>query len=452
MPASPHRAAHAVHVPAPDRGGRARPPTTAASTSYDYFAPGRSLALLSRPDPFAITRAPRGWSLPAATALSMRMGLFPPTGAPWGIAGSFDHDTPGIAPRRSAVLVDALLGLESTPAHTRLLELGAVRAWWLSTARGLEAPARRRRARTPCWPSPCACSAVPGARPRAYAVGAAVVAADDAEAPADHARPRLRPAPDGRARGTAPAPRGRRARVRLRPSASSTSARTASRSSAAITAPGYVVLADAWAPGWTARVDGREEPVVRARTSPSARWRCRRDATTVELRYRAPGLARRPRPQRAVARGPAGGGGTIEARAIRGRGHFMSRGAAGRARADLEGQARAAPRLLRLVRRPPVRGAGRVARASRSAPVPACSPSTRDARRPDLALGRHRPGPRPLERRGGRRPRLPFPRRRPPTPSWASTSSTTSRGRVRSSRRRPASCAPAGGWPSSSPG
>jgi len=29
-------------------------------------------------------------------------------------------------------------------------------------------------------------------------------------------------------------------------------------------APGYVVLADAWAPGWRARVDGRDEPILKA--------------------------------------------------------------------------------------------------------------------------------------------------------------------------------------------
>jgi len=62
------------------------------------------------------------------------------------------------------------------------------------------------------------------------------------------------------------------------------------RLDADLTAPGYVVLADAWAPGWTARVDGGEARVLRANVAfravavPAGRHE-------VELRYRAPGLA-----------------------------------------------------------------------------------------------------------------------------------------------------------------
>src|SRR6185436_376453 len=139
--------AHASLVPtaprtlytyAPPALEAARPPDHGRLYAYHYFAPGRSAAYLSRLDPFAIARAPEGWSLPAATALSMRLSLFPPSAAPWSVAGSFDNDTPGIAPYRSAGLRDALLGRELTPGHSRLLVLGAVSRVAARHERGLE--------------------------------------------------------------------------------------------------------------------------------------------------------------------------------------------------------------------------------------------------------------------------------------------------------------------------
>jgi hypothetical protein len=61
------------------------------------------------------------------------------------------------------------------------------------------------------------------------------------------------------------------------------------RLDASLSGAGFVVLADAWTPGWTARVDGQEARVLRAnvafRAVPVSAGR-----HTVELRYRAPGL------------------------------------------------------------------------------------------------------------------------------------------------------------------
>jgi hypothetical protein len=246
-------------------------------------------ARLGRPDPFAITRAPRGWTVPAATALSMRMALFPPTAAPWGIAGSFDHDTPGIAPWRSAVLVDTLLGLEGTPAHERLLGLGAVSRVAALHRRGLE-PLPILADADALLPEPVLVHGVPGARPRAYAVDGVVFAAGEDAALRTLLDPAFDPqrtvvlvesAGDSAARSSASA---FTSNVRLEHIGADRV-----RLEASLSAPGFVVLADAWTPGWAAQVDGREAPVLRANVAfravpvPAGRH-------SVVLRYRAPGL------------------------------------------------------------------------------------------------------------------------------------------------------------------
>ena len=66
-------------------------------------------------------------------------------------------------------------------------------------------------------------------------------------------------------------------------------ARTGWRSRSSSSAPTVLVVRDGWAPGWTAEVDGRREPVARADgrhravAVPAGR-------STVVLRYRPPGL------------------------------------------------------------------------------------------------------------------------------------------------------------------
>jgi hypothetical protein len=265
----------------------ARPADHRRVLAYDYFTPGLSAARLGRPDPFLITRAPRDWTVAAATALSMRMSLFPPSAGPWGIAGSFDHDTPGIAPWRSAALVDALLRVEGTPAHARLLGLGAVSRVVALHRRGLE-PLPLVAETDALLPEPVRVFAVPGALPRAHAALSAVVSSEDDAA----LRTLLDPGFDPQRTVVLAEPAGG--------AAASTSDLPSSvrlehigadrmRLEASLPAPGFVVLADAWTPGWTARVDGREARVLRANVAfravpvPAGRH-------VVELSYRAPGL------------------------------------------------------------------------------------------------------------------------------------------------------------------
>jgi hypothetical protein len=272
----------------PPLADAARPPDHGRLYAYDYFIPGRSVAHLSRVEPFAIARAPRDWTVAAATALSMRMSLFPPTAAAFGIAGSFDHDTPGIAPWRSAALLDALLGLEGTPSHVRLLQLGAVQRVIALHAAGLESLPLLATGDA-LLPEPVRVMAVPGARPRAYAVGSARVIPGDAEAMRalldpdfDPARTVVLAGPEGSTVAGSP---GFEAAVHVDQIGADRVHLDADMSH-----EGYVVLADAWAPGWTARVDGRETRVERANVGFRA-VAVSAGHHDVDLRYRPPGLA-----------------------------------------------------------------------------------------------------------------------------------------------------------------
>ncbi len=237
----------------------AAPPEDGRLYAYDYFVPGMARAHLHREYPYRIVRAPEGWAVPAATALAMRLALFPPSAGAWGIAGSFDRDTPGLAPAVATPLADALLVLEGTPAHLRLLQVGGVsRVAALHEAGAGLVPLGTADA---LLDEPLRVLAVPGARPRAYAVGgsrpapkgnpvAALV--DTAFDPArevllDGGGPAV-PAPDGFA-ATVGLRRIGADRVTLE---------------ADLGAPGYVVLVDAWDPGWRAAVDGTPAPVLRA--------------------------------------------------------------------------------------------------------------------------------------------------------------------------------------------
>jgi hypothetical protein len=177
------------------------------------------------------------------------------------VAGSFDHDTPGMAPWRTAVLLDTLLGVEGTPAHAKLLRLGAaarVAALHADATDGLlplaTADALLFR--------PVQVFAVPDALPRAYAVAAARGVPDDEEALRALRSPSFDPTREVVLAGTAAPPSAEAAtpgRVRIERIGADRV-----RLDVDLAAPAYVVLVDAWAPDWTARVDGRETAVQRA--------------------------------------------------------------------------------------------------------------------------------------------------------------------------------------------
>lgn len=226
---------------------------------YDYNVAGKSRQYLGRDFPYEITRGLPGWTYPAAEALAMRLALFPPVSGAWGIPGSFDHDTPGLAPEFLADLSDSLLLVEETPAHLRLLQLGAVADVVALHRAGLEALTPITTADA-LMNEPVRAFGVPGARPRAYAVSGVRVA-DGANA----LRALLDPGfdlgrevvlPSGAAAAPDPSFTGEAVITRLGTDRIALDAH--------LSAPGYVVIVDAYDPGWRARVDGRETAVLRA--------------------------------------------------------------------------------------------------------------------------------------------------------------------------------------------
>jgi Bacterial membrane protein YfhO len=226
---------------------------------YDYNVPGKSQRYLGRDFPYEIRRGLPGWDYSATEALAMRLALFPPVGGGWGIPGSFDRDTPGLAPGFLADLCDLLLLVEGTPAHLRLLQVGAVGEEVALHSAGLQAL-------TPITTSdalmddPVRVFGVPDPRPRAYTVSGVRVA-DGTSAlrtllDADFDPHREIVLPSGAPARPDPAFEGRAVITRLGTDRIALDA--------VLSAPGYVVLVDAYDPGWRAWVDGHETGVLRA--------------------------------------------------------------------------------------------------------------------------------------------------------------------------------------------
>lgn len=257
-----------------------RRPDHARVYVYDYNVPGKSRQYLGRDFPYEIVRGLPDWSYPALKALALRLAAFPPVAGAWGVPGSFDRDTPGLAPRLLAELGDVLVLVEGTAAHLRLLQVGAVADVVALHAQGLQAltPVATLDA---LMREPVRVFEVPDPRPRAYAVsGARIADGGDAvrillDAGFDPRREIV--LPSGRPSAPGPAFRG---------DAVLTSVGTDRIAlDVELSAPGYVVMVDAYDPGWRARVDGRETPVLRANVAFRA-VAVGAGRHSVELRYR----------------------------------------------------------------------------------------------------------------------------------------------------------------------
>jgi hypothetical protein len=262
----------------------AAPPDDRRLYVYDYDVPGKSQQYLHRAIPFEVRRAPVGWTAPAATALAMRLALVPPSPGVWQAAGSFDRDIPGIAPDPLAELDDLLVAAEGTPAHLALLRIGAVARVATLHREGFEG-LRPIGTADVLLSEPLSIFAVPEPLPRAYAVEGARTADGRealrliAEGAFDPAREVvLADGPPVSSRlgfeGTARVIREGTDGVEIQ---------------AALGRDGFVVLVDAFDPGWKADVDGRPSPVLRANVAFRA-VRVPKGRHSIAMRYRPRGV------------------------------------------------------------------------------------------------------------------------------------------------------------------
>jgi hypothetical protein len=257
---------------------------------YEYeILRGASERLLGRPSPYTVAQPLPGIDPRPLAALAMRVYPVPPCLGYWGVEGSYDLDLRGLQPLPLFDMNLLLRKEEGTPAHRRLLALGAVRTVVALHEAGFG----------DLVPGPTFSSLfgerirtfrVPDALPRAYAVGRARVVPEDRALAAvvdpsfDPARevvlsgPRVPPAsPEW-----APSAEGK---VRIEELFADRE-----RLAADLPAAGYVVSVDAWDPGWRALVDGKATPVLRANAVfravavPAGRH-------VVEMRYRPPAVA-----------------------------------------------------------------------------------------------------------------------------------------------------------------
>jgi Bacterial membrane protein YfhO len=227
---------------------------------YEYFlTPGASRKYLGRDDAYVIPSRPLLALTPELKVLSQRLYPFPPVAARWGIEGSFDVDTRGLYPRDVSTLVALLRAVEGTPAHLRLLRLGAVR-WVIALHdRGFE-NLDLELTLPSLFPEPVRRFAVPDPLPRSYVVGSARFA--DGSSALDLL---LDPAFDFTREvvlSSAPVElpsRGFHGTSRILELVSDRVVIEAD-----LKAPGYVVLVDAYDPGWKATLDGDPVPILRA--------------------------------------------------------------------------------------------------------------------------------------------------------------------------------------------
>jgi len=270
----------ALYTHRPELIDLVRPADGARIYAYDYFFAGRTAVYLGRAVPYVVARAPAGWPVRAAQALGMRLYLFPPTPGPWGLEGSYDLDVPGLGSPYVASLATLLRSVEGTPAHTRLLRLGAVSHVVALHTRGFDDLASAGSIEG-LFPEPIRVFRVPDPVPRAYAVGGARVADGDSAA-----RTLLDPGFDPAHEIVLPSGAAAPAEATFTGTARIV-AREADRVAleTELGGNGYVVLVDAWDPAWQARLDGRPVELLRANVAfravavPAGRH-------LIEMRYR----------------------------------------------------------------------------------------------------------------------------------------------------------------------
>jgi hypothetical protein len=255
---------------------------------YDYHSvPGTAERQLGRAVPYAVDVPQPGWGKEQLRAAGLRLYLVPPSAGLFGVEGSYDLDIRGLYPRFLNDLTFFLRHVEGTSVHTRLLRLGAVGTVLSLHDQGLE-DLPLEGTLPSLFPEAIRVRRVPESLPRSWVVGGARFgerrrALEILSGPVFDPGREVVLAGEGAER-TAPAGFAGASRVRrLAPDGVTLDVEASS--------PGFVVLADAFDPGWEATVDGRPAPVHRANVAfravgvPAGRH-------VVEMSYRPRGAAR----------------------------------------------------------------------------------------------------------------------------------------------------------------
>jgi hypothetical protein len=237
-----------------------RPHDRARIYVYDYFEAGKAERYLGHRSPYLTRVRQEDWPISWMGALALRSALFPTVAGSWGLETAFDRDALGLYPTPLGMLTNGIREIEGTPLHTRLLRLGAVEYVVALHRQGFGdlVPVATLPS---VFVEPLFVFRVPDPLPRAYAVGE-VRRVDSVLAEArmlvepsfDPTREIVLPA--GPASPVTASFSGSTRIVEFRPDRV--------RLEAELSAPGYVMVVDAYDPGWRATVDGRPAEVLRA--------------------------------------------------------------------------------------------------------------------------------------------------------------------------------------------
>ena len=207
-------------------------------------------------------RGPRGWTPGWSRALGAQERLEAPMGARWRLFGSYDGDFTGLSPIAFSEATTLMRANEDTRAGLQLLRLANV--CHVVSARPGGPPGAELVAEQPSvYASPLRLLRIPDPQPRVYAVSGVRVALESesveilTEPSFDATRDVVL---EARARATAVEARADFrgvARVLWRRS-------NALAVEVDVTAPGYLVVVEAFDPGWRAFVDGKQTVVLRA--------------------------------------------------------------------------------------------------------------------------------------------------------------------------------------------